>query len=142
MPGVLLDTHALYWLVSGEEQLSNDALIAIGESQEIGNLFVSPITAWELSLAARKRSNAPQLGNGSAGKWFRDAVRAVSAKVVPISQRIAIESAEVVTKTGHKDPGDCYLIATARTKKIPIISRDAIIVGMAAEPGYLSVIQC
>jgi PIN domain nuclease of toxin-antitoxin system len=142
LPGVLLDTHALYWLVSGEEQLSNDDLVAIGESQEGRNLFVSPITAWELSLAARKRVNAPQLGSGSAGEWFREAVRAVSAKVVPISQRIAIESAEVVSKTGHKDPGDCYLIATARTKRVPIISRDAIIIGMAASPGYLTVIQC
>jgi PIN domain nuclease of toxin-antitoxin system len=142
LAGVLLDTHALYWLVSGEEQLSNDALIAIGESQEMGNLFVSPITAWELSLAARKRLNAPQLGTGSAGKWFRDAVRAVSAKVVPISQRIAIESAEVVATTGHKDPGDCYLIATARIKGIPIVSRDSIMLGMAASPGYLTVIQC
>lgn len=53
--------HALYWLVSGEQELSDEALIAIGESQDAGTLYVSPITAWELSLAARKRNNAAQL---------------------------------------------------------------------------------
>lgn len=48
MAGILLDTHALYWLVSGEQELSDEALIAIGESQDAGTLYVSPITAWEL----------------------------------------------------------------------------------------------
>lgn len=142
MPGVLLDTHVLYWLVSGEQPLSDEALIAIGENQDAGTLYVSPITAWELSLAARKRNNAPQLGDGAAGKWFRDAVRATAAKIAPINQRIAIEAAEVVVVTGHKDPGDCYLIATSRIRKIPIISRDNVMIDMANRPEYLSLIQC
>jgi PIN domain nuclease of toxin-antitoxin system len=142
LPGVLLDTHALYWLVSGEQALSEDALIAIGENQEARTLYVSPITAWELSLAARKRNNAPQLGDGTVGTWFRDAVRATTAKVAPINQTVAIEAAEVVTATGHKDPGDCYLIATARVRKIPIISRDTVMIGMAGRPNYLDLIQC
>lgn len=141
MPGVLLDTHALYWLVSGIEKLSDEALIAIGENQEAGSLYVSPITAWELALAVRKPTKAPQLGGLSAGQWFRAAVRETSAKTVPISQRVAIEAAGVVAKTGHKDPGDCYLIASARIRKIPIISRDAIMLTIATS-GYLDVIEC
>ncbi|NKK64636.1 PIN domain-containing protein [Rhizobium leguminosarum bv. viciae] len=142
MAGILLDTHALYWLVSGEQELSDEALIAIGESQDAGTLYVSPITAWELSLAARKRNNAPQLGDGSAGRWFQDAIRETTAKVAPIGQKIAIEAAEVVSFTGHKDPGDCYLIATARMKKIPIVSRDGVMLEMAGRPNYLSLIEC
>ncbi|MGZ2487206.1 PIN domain nuclease of toxin-antitoxin system [Rhizobium pisi] len=105
-------------------------------------LYVSPITAWEMSLAARKRNNAPQLGQGSAGKWFRDAVRQTTAKIAPISQKIAIEAAEVASFSGHKDPGDCYLIATARMRKIPIASRDGVVVEMAGHPNYLSLIEC
>lgn len=61
----------------------------------------------------------------------RDAVRATAAKVAPINQTVAIEAGEVVTATGHKDPGDCYLIATARVRKISIISRDTVMIGMA-----------
>lgn len=46
-----------------------------------------------------------------------------------------------MTDTGHKDPGDCYLIATASVKKVPIITRDALIQSFAS-PNYLDVIVC
>jgi PIN domain nuclease of toxin-antitoxin system len=145
VPGVLLDTHALYWLVSGVEALTNDALVAIGESQDQGSLFVSPITAWELSIAAQKPPAAgrPHLGTDPPAKWFREAVRATAARVVPIQQRIALEAAKVVTETGHKDPGDCYLIATARIRKVPLITRDAVMLDLATRrPAFLRIVQC
>jgi PIN domain nuclease of toxin-antitoxin system len=141
LPGILLDTHALYWLVSGAEELSEAALVAIGENQENGTLFVSPITAWELSLASLKPNNAPQLGNSTVAKWFRKALQATSAKIIPISQKIALAAADVVSDCGHKDPGDCYLVATARTRKIPLVTRDGVICDMAAT-GYLNVVRC
>lgn len=142
MPGVLLDTHALYWLVSGEETLVEEALVAIGRSQAAGTLFVSPITAWELSIAALKPQHRtrPRL-DSTISTWFRAAVSATSAKVVPIHQRIAIEAAEVPAATGHKDPGDCYLIATARVRKIPLVTRDMTIRRLATT-GHLHVIVC
>ena len=142
MPGVLLDTHTLYWLVSGAKPLTDEALVAIGDSQAMGTLFVSPITAWELSIAAQKppHKDPPQL-NSTISKWFRAAVHATSAKVIPIQQKIAIAAAEVPVVTGHKDPGDCYLIATSRVRKIPVITRDAVVRKLAAD-GYLDVIVC
>ena len=145
MPGILLDTHALYWLVSGEEDLAEEALVAIGENQESGTLFVSPITAWELSIASRKNRVAgrPHLGEDPPARWFRDALRATGARTIPIGQRISCEAAKVVTNTGHKDPGDCFLIASARSRRVPIVTRDAIIHAIAQEkPDFLSVIAC
>ncbi len=141
MPGVLLDTHALYWLVSGNQPLSDEALVAIGKGQEARSLYVSPITAWELSLAVRKPNNAPDIGGGGIANWFRDAVRETAARVVSINQKIAIEAADVVMTTGHKDPGDCYLIATARVRRMPIVSRDKVMLAMAST-GYVDVINC
>jgi PIN domain nuclease of toxin-antitoxin system len=142
LPGILLDTHALYWLVSGAKRLSNEALVAIGESQAAGSLLVSPITAWELAIAAQKppHKDPPQL-NSTISKWFRAAVRVTSAKVVPIQQKIAIEAAEVLISTGHKDPGDCYLIATSRLRNAPLVTRDALVRQLASR-GYLKVIVC
>lgn len=43
--------------------------------------------------------------------------------------------------TGHRDPGDCYLIATARIKKVAIITRDAVMLNLASRD-YLEVIVC
>ncbi|WP_136621682.1 MULTISPECIES: type II toxin-antitoxin system VapC family toxin [Mesorhizobium] len=143
MPGILLDTHVLYWLVSEAEPLSDEALVAIGENQEAGTLYVSPITAWELAIAARKpaHKNPPDLGTNSPARWFSAAVEATAAKIIPIRQRIAVEAAAVVTATGHKDPGDCYLIATARVRKIPIMTRDGVMRGLAT-PDYLQIADC
>ncbi|MDX8515577.1 type II toxin-antitoxin system VapC family toxin [Mesorhizobium captivum] len=143
MPGILLDTHVLYWLVSGVEALSDDALVTIGENQATGTLYVSPITAWELAIAARKPAHKapPDLGASSPARWFSAAAEATTAKIIPIKQRVAIEAAAVVTTTGHKDPGDCYLIATARVRKIPIMTRDHVMRGLAA-PNYLQVLDC
>jgi PIN domain nuclease of toxin-antitoxin system len=145
LPGVLLDTHAFYWLVSGANNLREEALVAIGEGQEAGTLYVSPITAWELALAAKKPAyqDRPDFGEGSPARWFREAVNPTAARVIPIRQRIAVESSEVVHATGHKDPGDCFLIATARVRGVPLITRDRIITKIAdAIPGYLEIIPC
>jgi PIN domain nuclease of toxin-antitoxin system len=145
LPGILLDTHALYWLVSGETELAEQALVAIGESQEAGMLFVSPVTAWELSVATQKNSRAgrPNLGQDPPELWFREAVRATTARIIPVRQRISCEAAKVVTDTGHRDPGDCFLIATARVRKLPLVTRDSTIREIAlASPGYLSIIEC
>lgn len=143
MPGVLLDTHTLYWLVSGEDALSEDAQVAIADAQEAGELLVSPITAWELSVATRKERVAgrPHLGDQPPDQWFRDAVEVTEARIVPIQQRIALEAAKVVTDTGHKDPGDCFLIATARIRNVALVTRDRIIRTIAADrPGYIDLV--
>lgn len=145
MPGILLDSHVLYWLVSGEAELLQGALVSIGKNQEAGTLFVSPVTAWELSVATRKSrvTGRPHLGMEPPGRWFRDALRATSARIIPIRQRISCEAAQVVAETGHKDPGDCFLIATARVRRMPIVTRDGIMQAIAADKaGYLDVIGC
>ena len=97
----------------------------------------------ELTIAARKPAHRdrPQLGAGTPSRWFWKAVAVTGAKIVPIKFRRACEAAAVVTETGHKDPGDCYLIATARIRKVPIITRDTIVQSLAS-PGYLDVIVC
>ena len=68
-------------------------------------------------------------------------MRATGAKIIPIQRSIAIEAADVPLVTGHKDPGDCYLIATSRVRNIPVVTRDTIIRGLADE-GHLAVIVC
>jgi PIN domain nuclease of toxin-antitoxin system len=60
-----------------------------------------------------------------------------------MTQSIAFEAAEVPTVYSRKDPGDCFLIATARVRGIPIITRDFAMRDLARDrPDYLSVIIC
>jgi PIN domain nuclease of toxin-antitoxin system len=141
MTGALLDTHALYWLVHEPTQLSVDAALLIGRSQIASSLFVSPISAWELALAARKKSNAPVVGLTSLPKWFQDSCSPLGARVAAIDLAVALAAAEVVENTGHKDPGDCYLIAAARVLNVPLITRDATILEISGS-GYLKTLLC
>jgi PIN domain nuclease of toxin-antitoxin system len=131
--------------VSATGDLTDEALVAIGEHQAAGTLLASPITAWELAVAAQKRPGPgrPDLGGQLAREWFRDAIQLTGAKIVPIHQRIAIEAADVATVYARKDPGDCFLIATARVRGAPIITRDGVIIALAeAQPDYLCAIRC
>jgi PIN domain nuclease of toxin-antitoxin system len=138
---VLLDTHALLWLVTSPEILSEESLIAIGEAQEANKVFVSPITAWELAIAVTKKNNAPDLGNLSVKDWYNTAIAQIGAKVVPVGTAIALQSADMIAETNHKDPGDCYIISTARYKKVPVVTRDGIIRQIGAT-GFVDVIVC
>ena len=145
MPGALLDTHALFWLVSGLAAMSDEALVAVGENQRDGTLYVSPITAWELAVAAQKPASAgrPDLSRRPARIWFRDAITITGARLTPVNQLIALEAAEVASTWMRKDPGDCFLIATARVRRVPLITRDRSICQLARDrPDYLSVIVC
>lgn len=102
---------------------------------------MSPISAWELSLASQKRLNAPHFGNLSLEEWLRLARKRISVRALSINQRIAIQAAAVGRDTGHKDPGDCYIVATARIKDMPVITRDAAILRIA-ETGYVKACAC
>lgn len=139
----MLDSHTLYWLVAEPERLSVPALLAISESSRNSRLYISPISVWELATAALKPQgrNPPKLGTGSPSAWFKQAFRATGSRLVPIRAEIALAAAEVAQHTGHKDPGDCYLIATARVRDVPVITRDQVILDIAAS-GFVKALPC
>lgn len=91
MAGALLDTHTLLWLANGDN-LTDEALEAIAENQAAGTLYASPITGWELALAAQKppAAHRPDLGGLPAAAWFREALQATGAKMIPVKKRIGL----------------------------------------------------
>lgn len=144
MSGLLLDTHALVWFQSAQP-MEEGSLSAIVEAQHSQSLFVSPITAWEVAVLQQhpNPTRRPNLSGLTAATWFRQARREMGAQLVRIGVRIALEAARIPADCDHSDPGDCYLIATARVRKLALVTRDARIRGLAAaDPPYLSVIPC
>lgn len=140
--GVLMDTNALIWFASGEP-MSSHALVAITEAQRTNQIYVSPISAWEASLAARKMRNRPNLGGRDPDQWFAAILAIRGVKPVFLSRRIALEAAKVPAIYGDGDPGDCFLIATARVKRVPIVTRDAAMIGLSeVDARFLKTIQC
>jgi PIN domain nuclease of toxin-antitoxin system len=142
--GLLLDTNALIWFVD-EAPLEDTALFAIGQAQDQKSLFVSPITAWEAALAIRKPNPArrPNLAGDDAASWFRRARRSTGARLATITSSVALEAARVPAIYGSGDPGDCFIIATARINRLTVVTRNGPVTELAdGRPDYLWVIQC
>ena len=138
---LLLDTHALLWFVRANPMMEG-ALDEIRAAQDSRTLHVSAITAWELGVAERKRTNRPELGT-APGTWFRQALRLTGAKLVMITSAIAAETASIPAIYGRGDPGDCFLIATARVRRLPLVTRDGAILQLARErPRYMQTVEC
>ena len=138
---LLLDTHALLWLVRGEFR-RQVALDAVAKAQDAGALYASAITAWELGVAELKRAGRPELGM-APGAWFRRALRLTSTKLATITPAISSEAASVPAVYGRGDPGDCFLIATARVRRLSLVTRDGPILQLAArQPSYVQVVEC
>jgi PIN domain nuclease of toxin-antitoxin system len=107
------------------------------------NVLISPISVWEAALALRKPNGQPNLGGRDAAQWFRAALKIPGFKLANLTRRIALEAAKVPAIFGRGDPGDCFLIATAHVKRIPIVTRDQQMFWLAkTKPHYLTVIRC
>ncbi len=142
MSALLLDTNALIWFTT-EGWMQPSALEAIAAARASGGIFVSQISAWETGVALRKSSSRPDLQGQDVARWFRRALRIPGFKLAIPTQRVAIEAAQVPGVFGRGDPGDCFLIATARVRKMPIVTRDSHMRDLAnARPDYLQVIVC
>jgi len=144
MSGALLDTHALIWLYD-PAPMSVEALVSIDITSHSGSLYISPISAWELGAASRKKNPAlrPALRGLAPEEWFTEAVNALGVQAAPISQQIGLEACMLPTLYGHADPGDCFLIATAHVLKLTLITRDRRILDFSSRnPNYLSTIPC
>jgi PIN domain nuclease of toxin-antitoxin system len=141
---LLLDTNALIWFLTAAF-MEPEALVAIAQAREAGSLYVSPISAWEAAMAQNKTNPAkrPNLNGLDAATWFRQACATTGAKVARIGSRIALEAAKVPQVSGNGDPGDCFIIATARVNKLAVITRDQVMQNFCANnQNYLRTIAC
>ena len=142
MAALLLDTHALIWLVAGTP-ISVPTLLEIARAQSNKSLFVATVSAWEAGTAALKPGSAPNLLGMSAEMWFNRAIQKSGARTVSLTRRIALEAASVPAFYGSGDPGDCFLIATARVMNLILVTRDRRMLSMAkTAPRYLRTIPC
>lgn len=125
---ILLDTHALVWLVNEEEgHLTATQRKAIAGAR----LFVSSITAWELAIHAR-RKRIEMLPDFPI--WFGQAMAILPAAEVPLSVAIILAS-ETMPNFPHGDPADRFIVATALVHGLRLVSVDGKIQRWARHEG-------
>lgn len=122
---LFLDTCALVWLVQGSDRLSREVQAAIDDAETV---FVSAITAWEISLKAeRKQLDLPSVPE----VWFNAALESHGLTLYPLSVTVLTKATRLPEL--HRDPADRFIIASAVEENCPVVTADRKFSGYAVD---------
>lgn len=117
---LLLDTHALVWLASDQDQLSDRGKSIIRDAA--GRLFMSAISSLEIALLVKRgRLQLPM----PAELFVFETLRQHGITEIPVDCTIAMGAA--VLPDIHNDPFDRILVATAIARRLDLLSKDTVL---------------
>ena len=122
---LLLDTHVWIWSQVAPEKLS--ARVRRALENHANEVWLSPISIWELVLLVEKCRMA--LG-GDIVEWITKAVAPL--KEAPLTAEIVLETARF--NLPHPDPADRFLVATARSLGLTLVTSDVRLLASHAVP--------
>jgi PIN domain nuclease of toxin-antitoxin system len=118
---IVLDTCALLWWTLDPEKLSETAARACERISDEG-ACVSAISIWEIGIKIKK-------GKLDIGLDIKEYVFRLNIVenfgIVPVDETIWVEN--ILLEWDHRDPADRTIVATAKLKGIPIVTKDQII---------------
>lgn len=132
---ILLDTCAALWLANNDP-IDPRAEAALAQAADVGAIWVSPISAWEIGLlSARGRITLSR----PAQAWFAEVLDSgIGLAAMPPS--VLIESSSL-PGTPPRDPADRIVSATARAFGYRLMTRDQLLLDYGRE-GHIDVIAC
>ena len=114
---LLLDTHVLLWSVLEPDHLSSEVR---AELENLHNeLWLSPITLWEVHLLAEKKRI--QLQPDPAG-WIQCLLDTIPFRKAVVTHAVALMSRRI--DLAHQDPADRFLAATAVVYGLTLLTAD------------------
>lgn len=123
---LLLDTHALLWMLDDNPRLSATARAAIGD---FGNeLLISSVSGFEIATKHRI-GKLPEFA--SIARDLPELLLAVDHSPLPVGMAHAALAGAL--DHPHKDPFDRLLIAQARIEGVPIVSNERLFDGFGVE---------
>ena len=118
---LLLDTHIVLWLDSGDDRLRKSTRVLIDDCWRNGGAIVlSAVTAWEVALlvdAGRIDLDCP------VEAWIERFLGRPGVEAAPLEHRAACRSYRL-HHLEHRDPADRLLIATAIELACPLVTYD------------------
>ena len=129
---LLLDTHILLWLESGDDRLRPETLGLLDRHWNgDGTILVSAVTAWEIAMLAhggRIDLERP------VEDWMRTCLRRPVLDMVPLSWQACVRAYDL-WNFEYRDPADRLLIATAIDLGCTFVTYDDRISGYAQRGG-------
>jgi PIN domain nuclease of toxin-antitoxin system len=134
--GYLLDTCALLWLLE-EAELDSDAREQIDAAARDSNLWVLPISAWEVGVLSAQGKLVLSM---PVETWFEQILELPGVGLAELRPGIFIDS----TSLPGDAPGDIadrLMVAAARAYGLTLVTRDKALLDYAAQ-GYIQAIAC
>jgi PIN domain nuclease of toxin-antitoxin system len=114
---LLLDTHIWIWNELEPWRITSEIHQQLASTHN--ELFLSPISVWELVLLVeKKRINI----TADFGEWVNASFEDLQIQEAPFTFAVAHELR--FTQLAHKDPGDRFIVATARVYDLTLITAD------------------
>lgn len=136
MSAVLLDTHALVWLVAGDERLRLDARRCIEAAAQKQQLWVSAITPWEIGMLVAK---GRLVLDRDVMDWVRAAMALPGIRLASLDPAVSVASTRLPVEL-HGDPADRLIVATARHLGATLVTADAALLAYG-QLGHLGVLS-
>ena len=115
---LILDTHALIWLVEGSKPLGRRAARLADDARAREQLAVAAISFWETAMLARAQRITLDL---PPGEW-RLRVIGLGVQEIPLTGDVAIAAA--MLPDFHADPADRLIVASAQAMDAGLITAD------------------
>lgn len=122
---LLLDTHI--WIWNHLEPWRVSARVHAALSDAANELWLSPVSIWELSQLQRKGRISLRREFRS---WLEESVRALQLREALFTWSVAVELQGLAI--GHVDPADRFLVATAKVFDLTLVTADERLI---EEPG-------
>jgi PIN domain nuclease of toxin-antitoxin system len=114
---LLLDTHIWIWSVLEPSRISEE--IAIQIQNTANELWLSPISIWEVLLLHRKGRILPDVEIDS---WILKTLRSFPMNEANLTLEVARQVGTL--QLAHRDPADHFLVATAQVFDLTLVTAD------------------
>ncbi len=126
---IVLDTHALVWVVDGSDRLGAAAREEVEGAARAGGIGISAITCWEIALLAERGRLRLAC---EVTTWLDGALSLPGVRLMAIDPPIAVASVRLPGDF-HSDPADRLIVATARHHGVPLVTADRAILAYAQQ---------
>jgi len=114
---LLLDTHIWVWTHLEPWNISSEVTKELGSPRN--ELWLSSLSIWELVLLVEKKRLDL---NADMGEWVQQSMKDLDLQEAPFTSAVAHELR--FTLLGYRDPGDRFLVATAKVYDLTLVTAD------------------
>ena len=129
---ILIDTQILIWATTDIPPKASREVRAtsIFRDRYEQDFAVSATSVWEVAMTQKTVKRRLDLG-GSLRSWYAGLGGIPGLTFLPVTPEIALRSRTAMPVGMHDDPGDRFILATALTHGLPLLTTDEKLIRLA-----------